>query len=81
LKKAKDINEYFAMESTDKKLDGIIKNIKGIIKDNENTDILQALSEQKGVSSLAQSTSAPLTLANKKLADATFKYTQTLFNY
>jgi hypothetical protein len=81
LKKIKDINEYFAMESTDKKLDEIVKNMKGMIKDNENTDILQASSEQKGVSSLAQLTSAPLFLANKKLADATFNFVQTLFNY
>jgi hypothetical protein len=81
LKKIKDINEYFAMESKDKKLNEIVKNIKGIIKDNENTDILEALSEQKGVSSLAQPTSAPLSPANKKLANATFNYVQTLLNH
>lgn len=67
------------METTDKKLNEIIKNIKGMIKDNENTDILQALSKQKGVSSLVQSTSAPLSVANKKLAEATFNRVRTLF--
>jgi hypothetical protein len=30
-----------------------------MIKDNENTDILQVVSKQKGANSLAQSTSAP----------------------
>lgn len=45
LKKIEGINEYFAMESTDKKLNKIIKNIKKMIKGNENTDILQVLSK------------------------------------
>lgn len=80
LKNTQDIDTFFDMEINDKKLNEILINIKRMIEENKDISILQALTKQKGVSSLAQSLSGPLSLANKKLAEATYNYVQGLFN-
>lgn len=48
--------------------------------DNNNVNILTILSNQKGISIMAQSTSSYISKANKKIADETQKYLFKLFN-